>query len=324
MASELILSSRPTNTEIGPLAQIANRASEFIEQSKAANTIRAYKSDWNHFQVWCTVHGQSSLPASPETVALYLTDLAATHKTATIVRRVSAVSQAHQIAGLETPTKSAQVRLVLAGIRRTKGTAQTAKAPVLVDDLRRMIERLAANLIGVRDRALLLIGFSGAFRRSELVALDVSDIAVTRDGLVVTIRRSKTDQDGEGRKIGIPYGSNPATCPVRALQDWLAQCGFSDGALYRPINRFGRVAGFRLSAAAVAGIVKRYAAAIGLNATDFAGHSLRSGLATSAAMKGASERSIMNQTGHRSVNTVRRYIRDGSLFRENAAAVVGL
>jgi integrase len=141
---------------------------------------------------------------------------------------------------------------------------------------------------------------------------------------VVTIRRSKTDQEGEGRKIGIPYGSNPATCPVRALQDWLAQCGFTEGALFRPIDRFGRIASIRLSAAAVADVVKRYAAVDGLKASDFAGHSLRSGLATSAAMAGASERSIMNQTGHRSVATVRKYIRDGSLFRENAVSKVGL
>ncbi|MBS1828803.1 MAG: site-specific integrase [Acidobacteria bacterium] len=324
MPSELILSSRPKNTEVGPLAEIADRASEFIHHSKAASTVRAYRCDWTHFESWCKAHGQASLPATPETVALYVTDLATTHKTATIIRRISAISQAHQIAGFETPTKTAQVRLVLAGIRRTKGTAQAAKTPVLVDDLRRMISRLPNNLLGVRDRALLLVGFGGAFRRSELVALDVADVAVTRDGLVVTIRRSKTDQEGEGRKLGIPYGSNPATCPVRSLQDWLAQCGFTEGPMFRPIDRFCRVSSMRLSAAAVADIVKRYAAAVGLKASDFAGHSLRSGLATSAAMAGASERSIMSQTGHRSVNTVRRYIRDGSLFRENAVTVVGL
>jgi integrase len=138
------------------------------------------------------------------------------------------------------------------------------------------------------------------------------------------LRRSKTDQEGEGRKVGVPYGSNPATCPVRALQDWLAQCGFGQGAMFRPIDRFGNVSAIRLSAAAVAEIVKKYAAAVGLKSNDFAGHSLRSGLATSAAMNGASERSIMAQTGHRSVGMVRKYIRDGSLFRENAAAKVGL
>ena len=324
MPTDLILSDHSQNSEVGFLADIADRASAFAHRSKAENTIRAYRSDWCHFEGWCKAHGQSALPATPETVAMYVTDLSTTHKTATITRRISAISQAHQIAGLETPTKSSQVRLVLAGIRRTKGTAQAAKTPVLVDDLRQMIARLPENLLGVRDRALLLIGFAGAFRRSELVALDVADVGVTRDGLVVTIRRSKTDQEGEGRKIGIPYGSNPDTCPVRSLQDWLQHCRFTEGPLFRPIDRFGKVASIRLSAAAVADIVKRYAAAAGLKASDFAGHSLRSGLATSAAMAGASERAIMNQTGHRSVNTLRRYIRDGSLFRENAVALVGL
>jgi site-specific recombinase XerD len=324
MSTDLIVSDHPNNTQFGPLADIADRASEFVQHSKAKNTIRAYRADWCHFEGWCSAHGQSSLPASPATVALYVTDLSSTHKTATITRRISAISQAHQIAGLETPTKSSQVRLVLAGIRRSKGTAQTAKTPVLVDDLRRMLAGLPENLLGVRDRVLLLIGFCGAFRRSELVALDVGNVAVTRDGLVVTIRRSKTDQEGEGRKIGIPYASHVETCAVRSLQDWLEKSGITEGPLFRPVDRFGKMASIRLSAAAVGEIVKRYAAAVGLNALEFAGHSLRSGLATSAAMAGASERSIMKQTGHRSVNTVRRYIRDGSLFRENAVAVVGL
>ena len=221
MSTDLILPHRPRNTQLGPLSDIANRASEFVHHAKAKNTVRAYRSDWAHFESWCKLHGQSSLPASPETVVLYVSDLATTHKTSTITRRISAISQAHQIAGFETPTGSASVRLVMAGVRRTKGTAQSAKTPVLVDDLRRMVSRLPDNMLGVRDRALLLVGFGGAFRRSELVALDVADVAVTRDGLVITIRRSKTDQEGEARKIGVPYGSNPATCPVRAIQDWL-------------------------------------------------------------------------------------------------------
>ena len=324
MPTDLILPDRPTNTQIGPLAEIADRASEFIHQSKAKNTIRAYRADWAHFECWCKAHGQASLPATADTVALYVTDLADTHKPATITRRISAISQAHQIAGIDTPTGAARVRLVMAGIRRTKGTAQTGKTPILVDDLRRMLAGLPGNLIGVRDRVLLLIGFCGAFRRSELVALDAADVAVAREGLVVRIRRSKTDQEGEGRKIGIPYASHLETCPVRSFQDWLEKSGITEGPLFRPIDRFGKMASIRLSAAAVADIVKRYVAAVGLDATEFAGHSLRSGLATSAAAAGASERSIMNQTGHRSVNTVRRYIRDGSLFIDNAATVLGL
>jgi integrase len=324
MSTELIIPERPTRTEIGFLAEIADRASEFIHQSKSKNTIRAYRADWSHFESWCKAHCQASFPATSDTVALYVTDLAATHKPATLTRRISAISQAHQIAGLETRTGSAKVRLVMAGIRRTKGTAQKGKSPILVEDLRRMLGGLPGNLLGVRDRVLMLIGFCGAFRRSELVALDAADVAVTREGLVVTIRRSKTDQEAEGRKIGIPYASHLETCPVRSLQDWLEKSGITEGPLFRPIDRFGRMSSIRLSAAAVADIVKRQAAVVGLNASDFAGHSLRSGLATSAAAAGASERSIMNQTGHRSVNMVRRYIKDGSLFRENAVAVVGL
>ncbi len=324
MPTELIVPNRPTNTEIGPLAEIADRASEFIHQSKSKNTIRAYRADWSHFESWCKYHGQSSLPATAETVALYVADLAATHKAGTITRRISAISQAHQIVGMESPTKAAKVRLVMAGIRRTLGTAQEAKTPVLVEDLKRMIARLPEGLLGVRDRALLLIGFAGGFRRSELTGLDRDAVEITREGLEVTIRRSKTDQEGEGRKIGVPYGSNPATCPVRAFQSWLESSGITEDALFRPITRHGKMAATRLSGAAVAQIVKKYVEAVGLDASHFAGHSLRSGLATSAASAGASERSIMNQTGHRSTAMVRRYIRGGSLFRENAAAVVGL
>jgi integrase len=324
MSTDLIHLPSSTNSAVGPLADIANRASEFAHQSKASNTLRAYRADWSNFVEWCKAHNQGALPADPETVALYVTDISTTHKPGTLTRRLSAISQAHQIAGIESPTSSAKVRLVMAGIRRSKGTSQKAKTPVLVEDLRRMVASLPDGLLGVRDRALLLIGFSGAFRRSELVALNFADAAFTREGLVVTIRRSKTDQEGEGRKIGLPYGSHVETCPIRSLQEWLEKSAITEGPLFRPINRHGQMASIRLSAAAVAKIVKKYAKAVGLNATEFAGHSLRSGLATSAAMAGASERSIMNQTGHRSVNMVRRYIRDGSLFRENAAAVVGL
>jgi site-specific recombinase XerD len=314
----------PTSQEISNLSRIEDQAREFVAQSKATNTVNAYRSDWEHFNGWCRSHGLVPLPATPETVGLYVSDFAATFKTSTLIRRTSAISQAHQIAGFETPTKSAKVRLVMAGIRRMNGTAAVAKTPVLVEDLKRMIARLPEGLLGVRDRALLLIGFCGGFRRSELVGLDLDAVAINRDGIVVHLRRSKTDQDGEGRKIGIPYGSNPDTCPVRSLQNWLDASAITEGSLFRPITRHGKMSTQRLSSKAVAAIVKRCAKVIGLDATDFAGHSLRSGLATSAAMAGASERSIINQTCNRSVTMVRRYIRDGSLFRENAAATLGL
>jgi integrase len=213
---------------------------------------------------------------------------------------------------------------VIAGIRRAKGTAARAKAPALTGDVRAMVAAAAPGLLGARDRALLLLGFAGAFRRSELTSLNHQDLAFTPDGLVVLLRRCKTDQEAQGRKIGIPYGSNPETCPVRAVQAWLAASGITSGPIFRHVDRHGKLRAGRLSGYAVALVVKRHAEAAGLDAAKFAGHSLRAGLATSAAIGGASERAIMAQTGHRSVNMVRRYIRDGNLFRENAAARAGL
>jgi integrase len=210
------------------------------------------------------------------------------------------------------------------GIRRTKGTAPVQKAATLTEDIRAMIDATDAGIIGARDRALILLGFAGAFRRSELVGFDAEDCAFGKDGLTVTLRKSKTDQTGAGRKIGIPYGSNPDTCPVRTIQSWLEQAAVTTGPLFRSINRYGHVQPGRLSGIDVARVVKKLVKRAGLDAAKYAGHSLRSGHATSAAIAGASERSIMAQTGHRSVQMVRRYIRDGSLFRENSAGKLGL
>lgn len=194
----------------------------------------------------------------------------------------------------------------------------------LTDDIRAMVEACDAGMIGLRDRALILLGFAGSFRRSELVSLDAADCEFGRDGLTITLRRSKTDQEAQGRKVGIPYGSNPGTCPIRTLQSWMEAATISEGAVFRSINRHGRVRAHRLSGNDVARVAKKLAERAGLDASHYAGHSLRSGHATSAAIAGASERSIMNQTGHRSVQMVRRYIRDGCLFRENSAGKLGL
>jgi integrase len=210
------------------------------------------------------------------------------------------------------------------GIRRTKGTAPAQKAAALTDDIRAMVDATDAGTIGARDRALVLLGFAGAFRRSELIGLDVEDCVFGKDGLTVTLRRSKTDQAGAGRKVGIPYGSNPDTCPVRMVQAWIEQAGLTAGPVFRSISRHGRVQPGRLCGIDVARVVKKLAERAQLDAAKYAGHSLRAGHATSAAIAGASERSIMNQTGHRSVQMVRRYIRDASLFRENSAAQLGL
>ena len=234
------------------------------------------------------------------------------------------ISQAHKAADLPSPTTSSLVSRTHAGIRRTVGTAQNGKAPALVDDLKHMLEKLPSTRVGLRDRALLLLGFAGAFRRSELVSLDVGDLEFTRAGLIVTLRKSKTDQEGKSRRLGIPYGSSEQTCPVRSLQAWLESARIVEGAVFRSLDRFHRVQPGRLSDKAVALVVKRRAKAVGLDPARYAGHSLRAGLATSAAAAGASERVIMSQTGHRSADMVRRYIREGSLFQSNPAGMVGL
>lgn len=307
------------------IANLAEQAHDYIARAKADNTLKAYRTDWADFTTWCEARGMKAMPAEASTVALYLTALIRAGRShSTLQRRISAISQAHQAARQENPTRSADVKVLMAGIRRTHGTAQVGKAPAVIEDVRLMVRALPSSLLGDRDRALLLVGFAGAFRRSELVGLDVADVNLTRDGAIVTLRRSKTDQEGQGRKVGIPYGSRPDTCPVRALERWLEVSGLSEGPLFRPITRHGHMQPERLSDKAVALVVKRYAEAAGLDPAKYAGHSLRAGLATSAAAAGASERAIMAQTGHRSVNMVRRYIRDGSLFRENAAATVGL
>lgn len=306
------------------LEAINNKANEYIAHAKAHNTLEAYRKDFTDFCTFCNNNGLEALPASPETVTVYLVSLADNHKVSTLERRIASISQAHQAAGYATPTSDIQIRVLMQGIRRTKGTAQEGKAPAVTADIKAMVNTLSDNLLGIRDRALLLVGFAGGFRRSELVSLDVEDLNFTREGLIINIRHSKTDQEGKGRKVGIPYGSNCNTCPVRSLQLWLEESGITSGPVFRSVNRHGNLQEGRLSDKGVAIIIKRCAEAAGLDASKYSGHSLRAGLATSAAMNGASERAIMNQTGHKSVNMVRRYIREGSLFNENAAASVGL
>lgn len=308
--------------DLGPPS--LDQAREFARRSKAENTLRGYRADWRDFCGWCESHGVEALPASPESVASYIAECAGRLKVGTIQRRLNAISEAHKAMGAESPTSAGIVRATLKGIRRTLGTAPMQKAPAVTDDIRAMVESTDVGLIGARDRALILLGFAGAFRRSELAGLDVEDCALAKDGLTVTLRRSKADQDGQGRKIGIPYGSNPETCPVRNLQAWLDLAGITAAALFRPINRHAKVQSGRLAGIDVARVVKKLAERAGLDPMKYAGHSLRAGHATSAAIGGATERSIMNQTGHRSVQMVRRYIREGSLFRENSAGKLGL
>jgi site-specific recombinase XerD len=319
-----------SGTEIEPveareitLARELERASAYAQASKAPSTLRAYASDWRIFSAWCAEHGVEALPSTGETLALFLAAEAdAGRKASTIARRAAAVAAYHQAAGFEAPTRTPQVRAVSSGIRRTIGTRQAAKGALAPSELRAMLATLdASTLAGKRDAALLLVGFAGALRRSELVALDSADVDERPEGLVLTIRRSKTDQEAAGRVVGIPYAKDSALCPVLALRRYRDAAAITTGPLFRRLNRWGTL-GAALTAQSVALVVKRAAAAAGLDANRFAGHSLRAGLATAAAAAGASERAIMAQTGHRSIVVARRYIRPGSVFLENAASAV--
>lgn len=314
-----------TIPKLDPLSPYLAEAETYIRRARAGNTVKAYRSDWTSFEAFCRGRELASLPAAAATVAAYAVESARRLKAKTIERRLSAISQAHQIAGHASPVEDKIVRTVMAGIRRVKGTAQQGKEPLSGELLRDMFQNAPNDLRSIRDRALLLVGFAGAFRRSELVELRYQDVRFTDEGLIVTIPKSKTDQEGAGQTVGIPYGSHLESCPVRALQTWLDKSNITHGYLFTAIGRWGGEAtGKPICDHQLARIIKRLAAGAGLDPQSFSGHSLRSGLATSAAEGGASERAIMDQTRHRSLKQVRKYIRRGSLFRDNAAARSGL
>jgi site-specific recombinase XerD len=295
-------------------------ASDFARAEKAEATRRAYRGDFDAFRAWCGDRGVSPLPAAAETVAAFLA--AEAHrglKPSSIARRLAAVRYAHKLAGHEPPTNLEAVRATMRGIRRTVGAATTRKAPVTADHARAMAAAAPDTLRGLRDRALLLLGFAGAFRRSELVGLDIADVEECDEGLRVHIRRSKTDQEGQGATIGIVRGSSTA-CPVKALQEWVQAADIAEGPLFRAVTKGGRARTARLSDHSVAEIVKRCAGTIGLDPAAYAGHSLRAGFLTSAAARGASVFKMMDVSRHKSVDTLRGYIRDAELFRDHAGA----
>lgn len=287
-----------------------------ISKSLSDATRRAYRSDIAQYEAW-----GGPIPSTPATVAEYLSELAQTHTVATISRRLASLAKAHRAVSSDDPTKSEIVKATLRGIRRSLGTSQREAKPVLKDDLFQMLVQIGNRPKDVRDKALLLIGFAGAFRRSELVGLDVADIEHVRQGIIITLRRSKTDQTGAGRKIGIPFGRT-RWCPVKHLNDWLDHSGIESGPIFRAINRHGHLAAQRLSGEAVSIIVKERIEAAGFDPEGYSGHSLRAGLATSAVIAGATTLSIRRTTGHASDAMLARYVRVGDLFTDNAAAQV--
>lgn len=317
----------PAEQIAAELQAAVDTAEELAEHSEAASTTRAHDGDWRQFTAWCARYDFDPLPAAPEVVALYIAAHSGRHKVATIKRRLSTVAVIHHDAGHNPDEwrRSVVVRKTWRGLTRTKGLATEQKEPARTGELRRMVATLDLDrLIGLRDRAILVVGFAGAFRRSEVVGFDVEHVTEKADGLGVRLPWSKTNQEGEREQIGLPYGSDATTCPVRAWRDWLAKSGIVDGPPFRPITRHGHMGESRLSGRAVAEVVKRTARAAGLDPTLFAGHSLRAGLITSAAAADVPERDIMRQSRHQSIPVMRRYIRDADIFKNNAAAKVGL
>jgi site-specific recombinase XerD len=303
---------------------IVSKAEEYARASRSANTIRAYQSDWKYFIAWCTEFKTPSLPSSPDTIAIFLVQEAENHKVSTIVRRLSAISEAHRIAGYSSPCDDERVKTILKGIKRTKGVAPSMKSPLLTDQLRNLLVNLPNTKQGIRDRALLLLGFTGAFRRSEIVALDRDDLTFVKEGILVRVKRSKTDQEGLGVEKAIPYGSSPELCPVRAVEAWLVISKIEEGALFVSIGKGDKLHTARLSDRSVALIIKKLIEQSGSSSQDYSGHSLRSGFVTQAALNGASDRAIMNQTKHRSRAMVDRYVRVASIWTENGAMKLGL
>lgn len=314
--SEINCNAASLICEIDCTESLADRVADFVANSISENTRRAHRSDLAHFAEW-----GGSVPAAPRAIASYLAAHADELSVATLVRRVATLSKAHEARGLLNPCRSEIVRATLRGIKRTRGTAQQQAKPLVRDDLMLVLDRLGGTPKEARDRALLLLGFAGGFRRSELVGLDHADIEHVRQGLVITLRFSKTDQVGAGRRIGIPHGRT-RHCPVVALDAWLALSGVECGPIFRPVDRHGNVSSERLSGEAVSLIIHERVAAAEIDPTGFSGHSLRAGFATSAAQAGVSALKIRRQTGHTSDAMLARYVRDGELFVGNAASVL--
>jgi site-specific recombinase XerD len=299
------------------------KARAFMAQARTRNTRRAYFSSFTDYADWCNRLGLEPLSADPQLIGMYLAGLPERRfKYATIRMRLSAIAAAHRSAGLALDLKDPRIARVMEGIARSIGTRAVGSKPVLADELAAMVRGLPATVAGTRDRALLLIGFGAAMRRSELVALNLDNVAVTDAGLKVLIRFSKADQVGAGAEVGIHRSGDPALCPVRAFQAWLDRRGPQPGPLFCRVTRGGRVRPYRLSDRGVVRAVKSAVVAIGLDPERYAGHSLRAGLATSASNAGADLLHIMKQTRHRSVETVRRYVRDAEIWRNNVTRLV--
>src|SRR5579872_7258666 len=295
--------------QVPGLEELIQKTKKFVAAAKSPATLKAYRNDWRDFESWCHLHNLPSLPSTPDTIALYIADQASTRAVGTITHRLTSITKAHQAAGLkESPASSLNfiVGETLKGIRRVLGTHQQGKDPLLADDIRKIVGSAPDSVLGLRDRALVLTGFAGAFRRSELARICVSDLSFTPEGVVIDLRVSKTDQEGAGRKVGIPFGKDSSTCPVLSLQAWLKAAKITEGPVFRRVDRNGNPSRHReLHKDSIGKLLKRAAARAGMNVDPLGGHSLRAGCVTQAAMNGVREFVIMKQTGHTSEKTLR-------------------
>ena len=294
-----------------------------LQSSKASNTVRAYKSDFKDFGLFCVKNGFKNIPSDPKIVSLYLTHLSTKDvKMSTIKRRLVSIGVIHRMKGHYLDTKHPAIIENLMGIKRRKGTVQKGKKPILINELRKIIDLIDQqnfnDIKKLRDKSIILIGFAGGFRRNEIVSLDYEDIEFVHEGVKITVKRSKTDQYGEGSIKALPHFTNNLYCPVTVLRRWLNLSKITKGALFRRFSKGSKLTSNRLTDQTVALLIKSYLNIAGIDSKNYSGHSLRSGFATTAAESGAEERSIMAMTGHKSTEMVRRYIKEANLFKNNA------
>jgi len=293
-----------------------------LKNSKSKNTLRAYKSDFKDFAFFCDKHNLRSLPTEPNTISLYLTHLSKKSKVSTLRRRLVSISMVHKLKGYYVDIKNPIIVDNLTGIRRSLGSIQKGKKPLLATQLKMIINEInnqkIEEIVKLRDKSIILIGFAGGFRRSEIVSIDYEDLEFVNEGLKIIVKKSKTDQYGEGMIKGLPYFANKNNCPVYNIKKWLEISKIKSGAIFRRFSKGSKLSNNRLTDQSVALLIKKYLNLSDIEASNFSGHSLRSGFATLAAESGASERSIMAMTGHKSTQMVRRYIKEVNIFKNNA------
>ena len=295
-----------------------------LQSSKAINTVRAYKSDFKDFALFCVHNGFKSLPSEPKIVSLYLTHLSTKEvKMSTLKRKLVSIGVIHKLKGHYLDTKHPIIIENVMGIKRRKGSIQKGKKPLLINTLKSIINVIDEynkneDLKRLRDRSIILIGFSGGFRRNEIVSIDYYDLEFVNEGLKINLKKSKTDQFGEGMIKAIPYFDNTQYCPVISLKNWIKISNILSGPLFRRFSKGSKLSVNRLTDQTVALLIKKYLKLANIDSKNYSGHSLRSGFATSAAEAGAEERSIMAMTGHKSAEMVRRYIKEANLFKNNA------